>query len=259
LRTNSIEIEAVRAPAATATMLFRDFFNRDDADDLTGGRAGENGWTHTSLRPSIAGRLGCSLSSSSVTLAGSATEPASAALWQRAAGPAAGVVRYSTRVSLFMGEGSKSHQGSQEAGLLLLGDPRHPSGVSATFVGITLDGEAAGFGGSVTYRVGNGKSGYRTDVGIPAASLPFPLIEGEYEIVVEHDADAGALISVRINGVEISGQCPAGSLVQERSTGLFGMGGVMLPGRSGVALRQHFWYYRVDSLPPRNRRGRARS
>ena len=32
---------------------------------------------------------------------------------------------------------------------------------------------STGFGGSVTYRVGNGKNGYRTDVGIPAASLPF--------------------------------------------------------------------------------------
>jgi hypothetical protein len=259
LRANSIEIEAVPAPEATATVLYQDYFNRDDAGDLDSGRAGDDGWTHTSLRPSIAGRLGCSLSSSSITLAASTAQPASAALWQRVVGPSAGVVRYSTRVSLCMGEGRKPHRGSQEAGLLLLGDPRHPSEVSGTFVGILLDGDATGSGGSVTYRVGNGNGGYRTDVGIPETSLPFPLSEGEHEIVVEHDADAGALTSVRVNDVEIGGQLPPGSLVQERSAGLFGVGGAMVPGRSGVALRQHFWYYKVESLPSRNRPGGARS
>jgi hypothetical protein len=90
-------------------------------------------------------------------------------------------------VSLFTGEGSKIHSGSQEAGLLILADAKNPTEFNSTFIGVAFDRNRTTGVGSVRYRVGNGQNAYKTSSELPDEALPFRVTEGEYLIVVDHD------------------------------------------------------------------------
>jgi hypothetical protein len=73
----------------------------------------------------------------------------------------------------------------------------------------------------VKYRVGNGRSGYRTDSAIPDSSLPFRVTEGEYEIIADHDVKNNILKGIRINGQDITGSFSLRDRRQRVSIGRF--------------------------------------
>ena len=60
-------------------------------------------------------------------------------LVQQKLSPEEGIVRYSTSVSLFTGEGSRIHSGIQEAGLLILGAVPEVTEFNSTFIGVAFD------------------------------------------------------------------------------------------------------------------------
>jgi hypothetical protein len=167
---------------------------------------------------------------------------------QKKSSPATGVVRYSTRVSLFTGEGSKIHKGSQEAGLLILGRLNEPDAYTSTFIGIVFDRQGPDAPGGVIIRVGNGIDGFRTERKVIAEILPFEITEGEYAISVDHDVKGNALRRIRINGFDITNTFLPQDLKQPISNGLFGVRSVLNPQGSGVTLQQFYWYYRVEVL-----------
>ena len=129
LRLNSLEIERVPAPAQQSSVFFRDFFNRDDSSDINAGLAKADHWIRVPLHPSDSDGLSFELYKTSLKLVGPKHGKGVIGLVQQKPSPAKGIVRYSTRVSLFTGEGSRIHSGIQEAGLLILGEPTRTDGV----------------------------------------------------------------------------------------------------------------------------------
>lgn len=248
LRLNSLEIEKAPGPTEPPVVLFKDFFNRDDSPDINSGVADSVHWKKIVLNPSIPQMVEPDLYKTSIRLTAWKTGKGMIGLVQPIPSPPAGMIRYSTRMSLFTGEGSKLHSGSQEAGLLILGEPAGPNEFNTTFIGVSFDRSRTQTPGWIKYRVGDGRDGYQTDVEIPDTSLPFKVTEGEYEIVADHDARRNTLNQIRINGVDLTPFFPASSRKQRISRGFFGIRAAMDPLGSGVQLRQFYWYYRVEEM-----------
>ena len=147
LRLNSLEVERVAAPAKKATLVFRDFFNRDDSPDINSGVAEENQWVKVRLNP-VVERIESELYKTSVNSLVQRSGKAQIGIIQKKMSPEKGTIRYSTRVSLFTGEGSKIHSGFQEAGLLILGEPNALTEFNSTFIGVGFDHNRAASPGS---------------------------------------------------------------------------------------------------------------
>ena len=170
---------------------------------------------------------------------------------QKKVSPEKGIIRYSTRVSLFTGEGSKVGSGFQEAGLLVLGDTKETTEFSSTFVGVAFDQNRSSSPGSVRFRIGNGRNGYQTNSEISDTSLPFRVTEGEYEIVVDHDIENNVLKRIQINGYDLTGFFAIDDRKQRMPKGFFGISAAMDPLGSGVRLQQFYWFYRVETMSAR--------
>jgi hypothetical protein len=250
LRLNSLEIERVSAPAKQSLLLFRDFFNRDDSSDINVGLPESHHWTGVSLQPSNGDHLRIELYKTSLKLVGPKHGNRVIGVVQKRPSPAKGIVRYSTRVSLFTGEGSKIHSGVQEAGLLILGETAGISEFNSSFIGVAFDKSRTDAPGRVRYRVGNGRDGYRTDSDIPDKVFPFEISEGEYEIIVEHNVTDNILSRLQINGVDITSYWSPHERRQRIPRGLFGIRASMDPLGSQVPLQQFYWFYRVEDISP---------
>jgi hypothetical protein len=246
LRFNSLEIEQVSPPVAQPLLFFRDFFNRDDNADINVNIPESHRWMRKTLHPTAPGRIIAELYKTSVKLTALRKGHGIVGIVQQQRSPEARIVRYSTSVSLFTGEGSRIHSGIQEAGLLILGESPEPTEFNSTFVGVAYDWSQAETPGWLRYRVGNGRDGYRTDAAIPDTVLPFKVAAGEYEIIVEHDVPNNLLSRVHINGVDITGHWAPSDRRQRIARGLFGIRALMDAHGSGVPLQQFYWYYRVD-------------
>jgi hypothetical protein len=251
LRFNSLEIEPVGVPAKQPKLIFRDFFNREDSSEMNLGVPNRNHWVRVKQHAADSDRISADLYKTSLRLTGSKKAKASAGITQAWPSPEKGTIRYSTRVSLFTGEGSKIHSGSQEAGLLILAQAAGAAEFSSTFIGLAFDRSRAETPGWVRYRVGNGRDGYRTNSEIPDISLPFRLTEGEYEIIVDHDVKTNFLQRIQINGKDITQSFTPADRKQVIPRGLFGIHSSMDPLGSGVSLQQFYWYYRVEDISSR--------
>ena len=248
LSLNSLKVEAVPAPAGRPALVFRDFFSRDDSSDVNAGVPSRKRWIEVKPDPRIADGLRADLENTAIRFTGQHDGLNVKALLQSQVSPRHGIVRYSTRVSLFTGEGSQVRSGTQEAGIVLLANSLEPSDSSATFVGVRFDSSRSEARGSVIYRVGNGRDGYRTQIELADTSLPFKIVEGEYEIIVEHDVGKNALTRVQINGVDVAGRWSVGDQRQRVSRGRFGVRSAIHNTNPRVNLRQFYWYYRVEQL-----------
>jgi hypothetical protein len=248
LRFNSLEIDQVAAPTAQSTLFFRDFFNRDDSPDINAGVARTHRWVKVTLKPSVPQDIRYDLYKTAIRLTSSAAGKRAIGLAQEKLTPPTGRIRYSTRVSLFIGEGSKIHSGSQEAGLLMLAESGGPSEFNSTFLGVAFDSDRPETQGWVRFRVGDGRNGYRTNLEIPDTLLPFKVTEGEYEVVIDHDVEENVLALVRINGVDITHLFSANDRKQRVARGAFGLRASMDSKNSGVHLEQFYWYYRVEVI-----------
>jgi hypothetical protein len=151
-------------------------------------------------------------------------------------------------VSLFTGHGSKKLSGRQEAGITFLSDKNNPSDHNSTFIGVALDSSRVETIGWFRYRVGNGKSGYQTDVDIPDTDIPFDITEGEYEIIVDHDVQKKLITKIIVNGEEISSHFNTTELSQRERRGLFGLRSMINNDNSGVNLKQYYWFYSVEQI-----------
>jgi hypothetical protein len=247
-RLNSLEVERVPTPAKLAPIFFRDFFNRDDNPDINSGLIETDQWAKIKWHPVVPHQIETELYKTSLKLIGPKNRRGAIGVVQKKRSPEKGTARYSTRVSLFTGEGSKIHSGSQEAGLLILGDSTEASEFKATFIGIAFDRSRTRTSGWVKYRVGNGRDNYRTNFEIPDSSLPFKITEGEYEIIVDHDVETNLLEKIQINGRDITKLFTPDDLKQRIARGLFGIRAYMDPLSSGVRLQQFYWYYRVEDI-----------
>ncbi|HWP23825.1 MAG TPA: hypothetical protein VNM15_06520 [Candidatus Binatia bacterium] len=248
LRINSIEIENIAPPRKRPALLFRDFFNRDDSSDINAGVAAAAHWSTVRLNPAHAAPIESDLYKTALRLTGPKRGLGSVGIVQRNISPDDGIIRYSTRVSLFTGAGSKIHSGFQEAGLLILGEPSGPREFSSTFIGVAFDGSPSAARGSVRYRVGDGKNGFQIDKQIDDTTLPFQIKEGEHEIVVEHDVKAGVLRRIQIDGQDLTRAFTLGERRQRIRRGLFGVRAAMDALDSGVSLKQFYWSYRVEDI-----------
>ncbi|MBW2742417.1 MAG: hypothetical protein JRE64_27165, partial [Deltaproteobacteria bacterium] len=135
LRLNSLEIEEIVAPSAKPEIVFRDFFNRDDSLDVNKGVASEKHWVK--IRPCLdaSDHIQVELYQTAAKFTGLSNDaPSAVGLIQKTLSPEKGIVRYSTRVSLFTGEGSQV-SGAQEAGIVLLANITETGKLDATFVG----------------------------------------------------------------------------------------------------------------------------
>jgi hypothetical protein len=247
-RLNSLEIERVPTPAKKTTLIFRDFFNRDDSPDINSGVAAADRWVNAKLHPTLPDHIQTELYKTSLKLTAPKEGKGVVGVVQKKTSPENGIIRYSTSVSLFTGEGSKIHNGFQEAGLLILGEATHPTDFNSTFIGVAFDRGRPDTPGWVRYRVGNGQNGYRTSSEIPNTSLPFTVTEGEYEIIIDHDVRNNILQRIQINGKNITELFTPGNRKQRVSRGLFGIRAYMDSLGSGVRLQQFYWYYRVEDL-----------
>jgi len=247
LRLNSVEIERIRAPRTRPVLVLRDFFNRDDNPDINAGLAETNRWVTLTLNPAIAKTIASELYRTSLKLTGPKNDKVLVGIIQKDISPKAGTIRYSTRVSLFTGEGSKVNSGFQEAGLLILGNPEGVTEFNSTFIGVGYDRNRADTPGSVKYRVGDGRNGYKFNFEIPDTSLAFRVTEGEYEIVADHDVTNNILKRIQINGEDLTGLFSTGDRTQRIAKGLFGIRASMDPLGSNVRLQQFYWYYRVEN------------
>jgi hypothetical protein len=207
------------------------------------------------LHPAISDQVEAELYKTSLKLTGPKNAKAMVGVVQKEVSPEKGTVRYATRLSLFTGEGSKIHSGSQEAGLLILGEPSGPSDFNSTFIGVAFDRKRSETPGWVKYRVGNGGHGYRTNLEIPDTFLPFRVAAGEYELIVDHDLKRNVLEGIQINGKEITKSFALTDRMQRVSRGLFGIRASMDSLASGASLRQFYWHYRVQRITP----GKSRS
>jgi hypothetical protein len=169
-------------------------------------------------------------------------------LLQQQTSPAAGIIRYSTRLSLFTGTGSRKHSGSQEAGIVLLAEPGAANDFNSTFVGVRFDGNTAGAKGALVYRVGDGNKGFRTRADIPDGSLPLRITEGEYEIVVEHDVSRNLLRRIQINGLDLTDRWSVAERTQRVAQGRFGLRSAITNDSRRANVRQYYWFYRVERL-----------
>jgi hypothetical protein len=251
LRLNALEIERVNAPAKQPSIVFRDFFNRDDSTDINAGLAKSGHWIRAPLRASDSDRLNVELYKTSLRIEGPKQGRGVMGLVQQEPSSAKGIVRYSTRVSLFTGEGSRIGSGIQEAGLLILGEPTGTNEINSTFVGVAYDRSRADSPGRVRYRVGDGQNGYRTNSDIPDTGFPFKITEGEYEIIVEHDVTSNILSRVQINGIDVTSNWTPSDRKQRIPRGLFGIRASMDAHGSGVRLQQFYWFYRVETVSSR--------
>jgi len=245
-RLNSLEIERVEPPPTRSSLFFRDFFNRDDSSDVNSGVPAAEHWDAIWLDPSRPGNVRTDLYKTSIRIASPKNVSSTVGLIQPKVSPPSGVVRYSTRVSLFTGAGSRVHGGFQEAGLLILAEPEGPTEFTSAFIGVAFDSGRTETPGWIKYRVGNGSDGYRTDIEIPDTSLSFKVREGEYEILVDHDVENNLLKQVRVNGVDMTTFLSLPSRKQRISRGFFGIRASMDAQGSGVNLQQFYWYYRVE-------------
>jgi hypothetical protein len=248
LRFNSLVVEQVPPPPGEAVLVFRDFMNRDDNPDVNAAVPAGEHWVKRPSHPAFPHSPAVDLYKTSIRVANAVDAGAAVGLIQEKLSPPTGIVRYSTRVSLFTGEGSKIHSGSQEAGLLLLGEAKGPLDFHSTFVGIAFDHQAAETPGNVILRVGNGADGIRTELKVPDALLPFKISEGEYAISIEHEVDSNVLRRIQINGFDLTKLFPPPSLKQRIPAGVFGLRSALDPRRSGVNLQQFYWSYRVEAL-----------
>jgi len=248
LRLNSLEIERIPGPFKRPALLFRDFFNRDDSSDINSGVTEANQWIKVGLSPANVAPIESELYKTSLKLIGPKNGQGSVGVIQKNMSPETGIIRYSTRVSLFTGEGSKIHSGFQEAGLLILGESKGPTEFNSTFIGVAFDRNRAATPGSVRYRVGNGQNGYKTNLEISDTVLPFRVTEGEYEIMVDHDLKSNLLKRIQINGKDLTGWFSLGDRKQRIARGLFGIRASMDPLGSGVSLQQFYWYHRVEDI-----------
>jgi hypothetical protein len=246
LRLNSLAIKRVGAPTGRSSLLFRDFLNRDDSPDINIGVLEAERWTKVRLHPSLPGDIRTELSSTSIKLTGPRSGAVAVGLFQPTLSPADGVIRYSTRVSLFTGEGSRIRSGAQEAGMVILADSQGPTEFNSTFVGVGLDSSHPEAPGRLIYRVGDGEAGYRTNLAIPDFALPFKISEGEFEIILEHDVGANVLRQIRVNGVDVADQWALQDRKQRLRQGLFGIRSTMNSNRSKLHLQQFYWYYGVE-------------
>ena len=246
LRFNSLQVERVTAPLRPSAFFFRDFFNRDDSSDINLGIAESDRWVRAKLHPIHPDRISSELYKTSLKLTGPSKGKGVVGVVQQKSSPERGTVRYSTRISLYTGEGSRIHSGIQEAGLLILGAPVEATEFNSTFIGVAYDMSREETPGWVMYRVGNGRDGYRTNSEIPDTSLPFNVTEGEYEIIVEHDVGENMLSRIQINGVDITGHWAPPDRRQRISRGWFGIRALIDAFGSAVRLQQFYWYYRVE-------------
>jgi hypothetical protein len=251
LRFNALEIERIKAPAKQSPVFYRDFFNRDDNSDINAGVAEADHWKRAPLHSSDSDSLSFELYKTSLKVVGPKIGKSATGLVQQKLSPAKGTVRYSTRVSLFTGEGSKIHSGIQEAGLVILGARSGVNEFNSTFVGVAYDRSRTDAQGRVRYRVGDGQNGYRTNSDIADTVFPFKVAEGEYEIVVEHNVEKNILGRVQINGIDITRHWPPADRQQRISRGLFGIRASMDPHGSAVRLQQFYWSYRVEEISSR--------
>jgi hypothetical protein len=248
LRLNSLVIEQIGAPAERPSLTFRDFFNRDDSPDINAGVVEAERWARLKLHPNLPADIRAELSNTAITLTRTQSGAAVIGLLQPTLSPADGVVRYSTRVSLFTGEGSRIHSGAQEAGMIILADPQGPTEFNSTFVGVGLDSRDPEALGRLIYRVGDGRVGYRTNLAIPDTALPFKVTEGEFEIIVDHDVATNVLRRMRVNGIDVTDQWALQDRRQHLRQGRFGLRSMLNTPLSKVRLRQFYWYYRVEKL-----------
>jgi hypothetical protein len=70
LRLNSLAIEQIGAPRERASLIFRDFFNRDDHPDINAGVVASERWVKVKLHPSFHDDTRAELSSTSIKLTG---------------------------------------------------------------------------------------------------------------------------------------------------------------------------------------------
>ena len=248
LRINSLEIDRVRAPAKRPSLVFRDFFNRDDHSDINSGVAETDQWVKVRVNPAIVEPIESELYKTSLKLIGPKNGKGQLGVIQKNLSPETGTIRYSTRVSLFTGEGSKIGSGFQEAGLLILGDPKGVTEFNSTFIGVAFDRNRSSTPGSVRYRVGNGQNAYKTNSEVPDTALPFRVREGEHEIIVDHDVKNSVLKRIQIDGKDLTESFSLADRKQRVSRGLFGIRASMDPIGSGVRLQQFYWYYRVEDI-----------
>jgi hypothetical protein len=248
LDMNSLEVERVAAPAERPSLVFRDFFNRDDSPDVNEGVAEANRWEKVTLHPRIPDHHRTELYKTSIKFTGPKSGTSIGGLLQQEPSPAGGIIRYSTRVSLFAGEGSQKHSGGQEAGIVMLADPAKPNEFNSTFVGVAVDSGRSETIGWLIYRVGNGNQEYRTNLEIPDTALPFKIREGEFEVIVEHDVTKNLLRQIRVNGVDVTEKYPLKDRTQRISQGLFGIRSAIDNTNPRASLKQFYWYYRVEAL-----------
>lgn len=247
LRLNSLEVEPVKQPAQLPSLVFRDYFNRDNALNINEGVAKGSQWDKLKLHPEISGAIKSELYQTSIKVSGATERPGVVGFLQEQVSPENGIIRYSSRVSLFTGEGSKIHSGSQEAGLFFLADPAEPNEFNGTFLGIGFDENRSKSRGYLIYRVGDGGNGYRTNVEFPDSSLPMNIAEGEYEIIVEHDIKSNVLRTIRVNGVDVTQKWSLKDRTQRIHNGRFGLRSA-IQNTSEVILKQFYWYFRVERI-----------
>ena len=248
LALNSIEVERVAAPAKQPAVVFRDFFNRDDHPDVNAGLASPRRWVRAKLYSRQEDSMRTELRHTAITFQGGKRGLNVGGLLQQQISPAKGVVRYSTRVSLFTGEGSQKHSGTQEAGIVLLADPAQPREFNSTFIGVQFDSGRTETKGRLVYRVGDGRADYRTNVEVPDTALPFKITEGEFGIVVDHDVASHELKRVEVNGADVTDRWSKRDRAQRIASGLFGLRSLIHNTNPRVSLQQFYWYYRVEVL-----------
>ena len=83
-------------------------------------------WVQVKLDPRLPGAC-TELYKTSIKLSAPMERHSVGGLLQQHPSPDRGIVRYSTRVSLFMGEGSQRRSGTQEAGIVLLAERSGPA------------------------------------------------------------------------------------------------------------------------------------
>lgn len=248
LGLNSLEIERVPTPPAKSVVVFRDFFNRDDNADINCGVTPDKHWEKVKLHPDVPDFHKVELYRTSFKFRGPTQGPSIAGLLQRQASLPNGIFRYSTRVSLFTGEGSRKRLGRQEAGIILLAEPSRPGEFNSTFVGVQFDSSRADTKGRLVYSVGDGQENYRTRIEVPDTALPFQITEGEFEIIVEHDVTKNVLSRIKVNGVDVTDFWSLDQRMQRNTRGLFGIRSAIHNTNPRVKLQQYFWYYRVEKL-----------
>lgn len=246
LRLNSLQVERIPPVVQTTTLVFRDFFNRNDSREVNAGLVEAKRWVRVNLDLGLPGNIRSTLYRTSMKLESPLNSAGVVGMVQSEQSPVAGIIRYSTRVSLFMGQGSHARSGSQEAGILLLAEPSEPTDFNSTFLGVGFDERREASKGRLIFRVGDGKRAYRTNLEIPETNLPFKITEGEFEIVLDHDVGANVLTRIMVNGVDVTNRWSAKDRTQRIYQGLFGIRSGMTGGKS--TLRQYYWYYRVEAL-----------